>query len=343
MNDPGANGKSCIVTTIGANNCNSRTSGAVWDYKLWADGGGQCIMCDTTGIREDTICGDKGDASQENGTYFDGVNCTKPGNGLFETACSATVDSACDEKGTGDGCGAGMECSSSGKCELIAAGCVYSNADCGSGCQTCGAFHHVCCNGATAYCCSGTNAATDKNCCPGGKCEGDVCDDGNAATTNDRLQADCSCLGELPPVLDCATLGGTICGVLQICAGGSFVAATDSAFCCVGGSCEDPVGPSPDHSGGGIPDMGHSTDHGNYFKYDKDIALVFTEGAEFLLKIAGGLALFVLVLGGVYYIVSGSNPDGQTKAKKVVTYAVIGLAIVLVSYVIIVVVENIAV
>jgi len=95
--------------------------------------------------------------------------------------------------------------------------------------------------------------------------------------------------------------------------------------------------------GGGIPDMGRSADHGNYFKYDKDIKLVFTEGAQFLLKIAGGLALFVLILGGVYYMISGSNPDGQTRAKKVITYAVIGLAIVLVSYVIVIVVEGIAV
>ena len=93
----------------------------------------------------------------------------------------------------------------------------------------------------------------------------------------------------------------------------------------------------------GIPDMGHSTGHGNYFKYDKDIVLVFTEGAKFLLKIAGGFALFILILGGVYYITSGANPDGQSKAKKTITYAIIGLAIALVSYVIIMVAESIGV
>ena len=83
--------------------------------------------------------------------------------------------------------------------------------------------------------------------------------------------------------------------------------------------------------------------HGHYFKYDKDIVLVLTEGSEFLLKIAGGLALLVIILGGVYYMVMGSNPDGQTKAKKIITYAVIGLAIALVSYVIIAAVESIGV
>ncbi|MEA1937313.1 MAG: C1 family peptidase [Patescibacteria group bacterium] len=336
MNDPGTNGKSCIVTTIGRDNCANRTSGTVWDYKPQSEGGGQCITCN--GMREAEICGDMGDANEENGTYFDGANCTKIGSesGKFETACNAGVSDACDEKDTDDSCGVGMRCNSSGRC-ISTATCDYPNADCGSGCQTCGATHHVCCNGAVAYCCSGTDETTDKNCCLGGECEGNSCDDGDATTDSDRLQADCSCAGEAPAVLTCATLGGAICGPAQNCAGGSFVAATDSSFCCVGGSCEDPIGPVPSSSGGGggIPDMGHSTGHGNYFKYNKDIKLVFTEGAEFLLKIAGGLVLFILILGGVYYIISGASPDGQTKAKKVVTYAVIGIVIVLISYIVI--------
>lgn len=74
------------------------------------------------------------------------------------------------------------------------------------------------------------------------------------------------------------------------------------------------------------------TDHGHYFKFDKDIVLVFTEAVEFLLRMAGGLAFFILILGGIYYMVSGSNPDEQNKAKKIITYVTVGLAVILVSY-----------
>ena len=80
--------------------------------------------------------------------------------------------------------------------------------------------------------------------------------------------------------------------------------------------------------------------HGHYFKFDKDVVLVFTEATEFLLRIAGGLALLVLIFGSIYYMVSGSNPDGQNKAKKIITYAVFGLAIVLISYAVIAAIES---
>ena len=55
----------------------------------------------------------------------------------------------------------------------------------------------------------------------------------------------------------------------------------------------------------------------------------------FLLKITGGVFLLMFVLGGIYYAVSGSNPDGQKKAKKMVTYAIFGLALILGSYILI--------
>jgi len=55
----------------------------------------------------------------------------------------------------------------------------------------------------------------------------------------------------------------------------------------------------------------------------------------YILKIVGGIFLLMLVLGGIYYSISGSNPNGQNKAKKMVTSAVIGLVIILIPYTII--------
>lgn len=52
----------------------------------------------------------------------------------------------------------------------------------------------------------------------------------------------------------------------------------------------------------------------------------------FILKIIGGIFLLMFVLGGIYYSISGSSSDGQKKAKKIITYAILGLVIVLTSY-----------
>ena len=43
----------------------------------------------------------------------------------------------------------------------------------------------------------------------------------------------------------------------------------------------------------------------------------------------------MLVVGGIYYIVSGSNPDGQLKAKKLITYAILGIILTLISFAIV--------
>ena len=136
------------------------------------------------------------------------------------------------------------------------------------------------------------------------------CDDGDVCTTN-------TCKNAGTCAASCSKTG---------------VGCVPGDGCCLIG-CTNP----PD------TDCAPPSGHGKYFKYNKDIVLVFTEGAEFLLRIAGGLALLMIIFGGVYYMVCGSNPDGQTKAKKIVTYAVIGLAIVLISYVIITAVESFAV
>ena len=61
----------------------------------------------------------------------------------------------------------------------------------------------------------------------------------------------------------------------------------------------------------------------------------------YILKIIGGIFLLMLVLGGIYYAVSGSSPDGQTKAKKTVMFAIMGLTMILVSYVVLMIINQI--
>lgn len=53
-----------------------------------------------------------------------------------------------------------------------------------------------------------------------------------------------------------------------------------------------------------------------------------------LLLVAGILAIFFIILGGVLYIVSAGNEKRTETAKKMILYAVIGLAVILLAYVI---------
>ncbi|MCK5084892.1 MAG: hypothetical protein KAQ64_04535 [Candidatus Pacebacteria bacterium] len=70
--------------------------------------------------------------------------------------------------------------------------------------------------------------------------------------------------------------------------------------------------------------------------FTKDIAEVFNDSTKILLIYAGRLVLLFLIIGGVYYVISGSDPQKQENAKKVITYAIFGLVVILISYAVIV-------
>ena len=73
----------------------------------------------------------------------------------------------------------------------------------------------------------------------------------------------------------------------------------------------------------------------NLTKFDKPIVDILSEASLFLLSIIGGLALLVIITGGILYIFAGANPEAQEKAKGTVTKAIVGLIFVLVSYAVI--------
>lgn len=77
--------------------------------------------------------------------------------------------------------------------------------------------------------------------------------------------------------------------------------------------------------------------------FDKDVVDVFNDATLILLSFLGRLILLFLIIGGVLYVISGSNPDNQEKAKKFITYTLLGSIFVLLSYAILAVIENISV
>ncbi len=56
---------------------------------------------------------------------------------------------------------------------------------------------------------------------------------------------------------------------------------------------------------------------------------------DYLLPLAGLIAVVFIIIGGYQYIFSGANEDLAEKGKKTLTNAIIGLVIVILSYVIV--------
>lgn len=79
----------------------------------------------------------------------------------------------------------------------------------------------------------------------------------------------------------------------------------------------------------------------------KDVATIqclvplFKNVVASLLELAG-IALFIaLVVGGYNYLMSGGNPKQMEQAKNTITYAIIGVVLVVSAYLIILIIGNI--
>ena len=61
---------------------------------------------------------------------------------------------------------------------------------------------------------------------------------------------------------------------------------------------------------------------------------------QILLYIAGGVAVLFVIIGGFQYILSAGNAETATKGKKTVINAIIGIVLIILSYMVISVVTN---
>lgn len=68
---------------------------------------------------------------------------------------------------------------------------------------------------------------------------------------------------------------------------------------------------------------------------DLSISTVITNVIDWVLALAGGVAVLFLILGGLQYITSSGNKDKAETAKQTILYAVIGLIVIALSYVIV--------
>lgn len=63
---------------------------------------------------------------------------------------------------------------------------------------------------------------------------------------------------------------------------------------------------------------------------------VFAQVINTLLLWGGAIALLFIIIGGFRFIISMGNPEGVEKARHTVLYAILGLIIIFLSYIIVV-------
>jgi hypothetical protein len=61
---------------------------------------------------------------------------------------------------------------------------------------------------------------------------------------------------------------------------------------------------------------------------------------KIVLFVSGALAVLFVIIGGIMYLTSAGNEEQATKGKKTITYALVGIIIIILSYVIVNVVVN---
>lgn len=66
-----------------------------------------------------------------------------------------------------------------------------------------------------------------------------------------------------------------------------------------------------------------------------DLEILLTQIANFFVGFVGVIAIIMLIVGGYYMLASGGNEEMVTKGKKAVTYAVIGIIVIVLAYAIV--------
>jgi hypothetical protein len=72
-----------------------------------------------------------------------------------------------------------------------------------------------------------------------------------------------------------------------------------------------------------------------------DFGCVFGNVVKVALGLAGIVLFIMLVVGGLKYITAGSDPKAAESAQKTITYAIGGLILILISFLILVLITTI--
>lgn len=73
----------------------------------------------------------------------------------------------------------------------------------------------------------------------------------------------------------------------------------------------------------------------------EDLGTLFQRVVGFALGFAGIVLFILLIIGGFKYITSGGDPKAVEGARKTLTYAIAGLLVILLSYLVLVLIKEI--
>ncbi len=71
----------------------------------------------------------------------------------------------------------------------------------------------------------------------------------------------------------------------------------------------------------------------------KGFEVIFNNVVTFALGIAGIVFFIMLIVGGFRYIFAGGDPKSAAAARNVITYAIIGLLVLIISYLALLLIE----
>ncbi|MDD3190180.1 MAG: DUF2341 domain-containing protein [Candidatus Pacebacteria bacterium] len=248
-----------------------------------------------------------------------------------------------------DGCASGEICNSGCSACECAITCSTEGFECGT--------HELCGISMSCGSCSAGSCIAGlcvDNCGNGVVDSGEACDGSLGCASGETCNPGCNAC----ECLSSCSVSGYTCGDYTFCGIGVSCGTCFSGQHCEGGSC------AGDYCGDGVVSGSEVCDPDNRescpvngeicssncsgcvekIKYfDTDVGEAINELVLTLLRYAGGLAFLLLVAAGVYYMAVGNNPEMQTRAKKMITYILMGLVIIMISYAILVAIEDVAV
>lgn len=71
-----------------------------------------------------------------------------------------------------------------------------------------------------------------------------------------------------------------------------------------------------------------------------DILVMLTNIIRILTAVAGGIAVIALIVGGIFYVISGGEPAKIKRAKDIIIDSVIGLMLIITAYAIVTFIGN---
>ncbi len=74
---------------------------------------------------------------------------------------------------------------------------------------------------------------------------------------------------------------------------------------------------------------------------DRPLTEIIADIIDWLLKITSGVAILFIIIGGIIYATAAGDDKRMETAKSIITYAVLGLLFILISYSIVVTVNGI--